>query len=155
MTTARKSALTTNANGREKVKGEGRGKGGKPVPRLVQPEGGPTRDAGTGISRERPPVVKSAFTFVNLRSQTWWEFAEGVKRGRWCILNPTKEMIRDLTAPRYQYLSALKIKVDSTDDIKELTGHSPDAGTAIVQAAFEWPKAPVVRSMSSPPMWTG
>ena len=45
--------------------------GGKAVTRLVQPEGGPTRNAATGISRERPPVVKSMFTFFNLRSQAW------------------------------------------------------------------------------------
>lgn len=115
--------------------------GGRPFVRMIQPKSEPVsaRDRARGIVRPKPKPVLSAFTFQDLRSQAWYEFADGVKNGEWCILNPTKEMIRDFTAPRYEFKSEFKIKVSSRDEIIEMTGHSPDYGSAVIMGAFKWP----------------
>lgn len=116
--------------------------GAAAVPRFIQPISEPVsmRDRARGITRPQPKLVASAFTFENLRAQAWYEFAEGVKNGKYCILNPSKEMIRDLTAPRYDFRSEFKVKVSSRDEIIDMTGHSPDVGTAIIMGTFEFPK---------------
>lgn len=101
------------------------------TPRVIDPK--------TGYYAPKPPVVASGYQFSNIRSQAWWEFAQDVKTGKYCIRNPSKLMIRDLTAPRYRFETERKIRVDTTDEIKERIGHSPDTGTAIVMAAFEFP----------------
>lgn len=122
--------------------------GGKVIARTIQPISAPDSpaDLARGIHRATPAPIASAFTFRNLRAQAWYEFGMGVREGKWCIINPTKEMIRDLTAPRYDYKGDFMITVDDTDTIKEMTGHSPDVGTAIVMGALDWPRAALVMS---------
>lgn len=130
--------------------------GAKQVPRLVQPQGGATRSAITGQALAQPRAVLSQYIFKNLRGQAWYEFAEAVRRGEYVIVNPTREMIRDLTAPRFKYgTNEREILVDSTDAIKDSTGHSPDVGTAIVMGAFEWPRAAVVKAAPTGGGWQG
>ncbi|MEO7102859.1 MAG: hypothetical protein ABI119_05935 [Gemmatimonadaceae bacterium] len=129
--------------------------GARFFPRLVQPHGGAVRDVATGITRSAPRPVSSGYIFRNLRGQAWWEFADRVKRGEVVILNPTKELIRDLTAPRFKYMTEREIIVDSTDDIKEATGHSPDVGTAAVMGDFTWPRAARVLGAGTTGSYTG
>jgi hypothetical protein len=124
-------------------------------PRIVQPQGGREIDKATGYYRDKPPIVTSGYRFKNVRSQAWWEFADGVKQKQWCIINPPKELIRDLTAARYKFVSEREIYVDNTDEIKERTGHSPDYGTAVIQAAFDFPKRAVIRSAGTTGAYIG
>jgi hypothetical protein len=115
----------------------------------------PTPPSAPAAAQFNSPVL-SMYAFQNLRAQAWYEFAEHVKRGNICIVNPTKEMVRDLTAPRWRLSpTELKIEVDDRETIIEATGHSPDAGTAIVQAAFDYPPEPVVRSAGTRSAFTG
>lgn len=122
--------------------------GAKAIARTIQPMSAVENpaDLARGIHRAIPAPVASAFTFRNLRAQAWYEFAMDVRAGKWCILNPTKEMIRDLTAPRYDFKSEFMIEVSSREHIQEMTGHSPDVGSAMVMGALNWPRAAQVLS---------
>jgi hypothetical protein len=125
------------------------------VKRTLRPKGPPVRNKATGVVSEQAPVLSTA-AFNNLRSQAWYEFAQKVRKEELVIINPTKELIRDLTAPRYDFSHGeLKIVVDDRETIIERTGHSPDVGTAAIQAAFDFPPPPVVRSAGTMTRFTG
>lgn len=127
------------------------------VKRTVRPPGmKPPNPAQPKTPAVQAEPVLSMYAFQNVRGQAWYEFAEKVKRGHICILNPTKEMVRDLTAPRWNLSpTELKIVVDDRETIIEHTGHSPDVGTACVQAAFDYPPEPVVKGSGTMTAFTG
>ena len=74
--------------------------------------------------------------FFNRRSEAWWTLRE--------ILDPSASpdvclpddemLLGDLSTPKWEVRSGGKILVESTDDIRERIGRSPDHGTAVVQA---------------------
>jgi hypothetical protein len=124
--------------------------GAKPVMRFVSQPGATVRDPVTKKLTVQTTSVSSPYKFKDLRGQAWWEFADQVKAGEWCIVNPTKELVRDLTAVRFAFPENEKhIIISSTDDIKKVTHHSPDVGTGAVMAAFKWPVDSRQRSTGS------
>jgi len=74
--------------------------------------------------------------FYNRRSEAWWtlrELLDPSANPDMCL--PDNEMLLgDLSTPKWEVRSGGKILVESTDDIRERTGRSPDHGTAVVQA---------------------
>jgi hypothetical protein len=74
--------------------------------------------------------------FFNRRSEAYWTLREMLDpSGDPDICLPDNEMLLgDLSTPKWEVRSGGKILVESTDDIRERTGRSPDHGTAVVQA---------------------
>lgn len=102
-------------------------------------------DALESIGVEAVPVnVASAarekdktgnFGFINLRAQLYWKFREALDpaSGIDIALPPDRELLADLTAPRYSR-SARGIQVESKEDIARRLGRSTDCGDAVVIA---------------------
>lgn len=74
--------------------------------------------------------------FFNRRSEAWWHLREALDPSASPdICLPDDEMLLgDLSTPKWEVRSGGKILVESTDDIRERIGRSPDDGTAVVQA---------------------
>jgi hypothetical protein len=74
--------------------------------------------------------------FYNRRAEAYWTLREMLDpSGSPDICLPDNEMLLgDLSTPKWEVRSGGKILVESTDDIRERTGRSPDHGTAVVQA---------------------
>ena len=74
--------------------------------------------------------------FYNRRAEAYWTLREMLDpSGNPDICLPDNEMLLgDLSTPKWEVRSGGKILVESTDDIRERTGRSPDHGTAVVQA---------------------
>jgi hypothetical protein len=74
--------------------------------------------------------------FFNRRSEAYWTLREMLDPSASPdICLPDNEMLLgDLSTPKWEVRSGGKILVESTDDIRERTGRSPDHGTAVVQA---------------------
>lgn len=80
---------------------------------------------------------ESLYSFNNLRSQMWWEYREGLRKGEICFDVDDPRLFEDLTAPRYSVSGDKVLKVESKDEIKKRIGRSTDAGDAAVYAHFE------------------
>jgi hypothetical protein len=74
--------------------------------------------------------------FYNRRSEAWWTLREALdpSAGPDICLPDNEMLLGDLSTPKWEVRSGGKILVESTDDIRERTGRSPDHGTAVVQA---------------------
>ena len=77
--------------------------------------------------------------FLNLRSQMWWALRERVKKGEFFIDMPiesdqAQQLIKDLTAPKYEIVRDKQIKAESKANIRNRLGRSPDTGDAVVYA---------------------
>jgi hypothetical protein len=77
--------------------------------------------------------------FNNLRSQMWWALRERIKRGDFCIDMPinselAQQIIKDLTATKYEIVRDKQIKAESKSNIRNRLGRSPDTGDAVVYA---------------------
>lgn len=75
------------------------------------------------------------FGFANKRAELYWKLRELLDPGYGATLAlpPHREVLRDLTAPRWK-LTLQGILLESKDDIKKRIGCSPDFGDAIVMA---------------------
>lgn len=74
------------------------------------------------------------FGFRNKRAEWYWRLREALdpKHGDNIALPPDKELLADLTAPRWKITPGNDIQVESKDDIKKRIGRSPDCGDAVV-----------------------
>ena len=71
---------------------------------------------------------------LNVRAAAWWGLRERLEPPSDIMLLPDDELTGDLTAPRYEYTSSGRLKVESKSDIRKRLGLSPDVGDAIVLA---------------------
>lgn len=113
--------------------------GGRPMRRVIG-----FREQGGVLLKQR-----SFYKFADLWSQAWWEFKEKLERGEVAIRAQHQMLVRDLTAARYTITNKV-IKVDSSDDIKERIGRSPDVGVAVVLAFFDFPQRDATRRFAAP-----
>jgi len=81
-----------------------------------------------------------------LRAAAWWGMRERLHPPSDVMLPPDDELIGDLTAPKYAYTSAGKLKVEPKDKVKARLGRSPDVGDAVVLAFWEEPNKPQKRA---------
>jgi hypothetical protein len=85
--------------------------------------------------------------FADMRSAAWWHLRECLnpEYGSTVAIPPDEQipglttdvnasLTGDLLAPRYDYISGGRIKVESKDDIKKRIGRSTDCGDTVVQA---------------------
>lgn len=84
--------------------------------------------------------------FVNMRAQWWWQLREAldpnVPEDEALAIPPDRQLLADLTAPRYT-MRLNGIQVESKEDIAKRIGRSPDRGESLVYA-FGEPKRPLV-----------
>ncbi len=73
--------------------------------------------------------------FINRRAEWWWGLREALdpERGEGLALPPDRELLADLTAPRWR-LGSRGIQVESKDEIRARLGRSPDKGDSLVYA---------------------
>jgi hypothetical protein len=73
--------------------------------------------------------------FFNKRAEWWWKFREALdpETGDELAIPPVRELLADLTAPRWENTTR-GIKIELKDDIKERIGRSPDLGDSMVYA---------------------
>jgi len=102
--------------------------GARPVRRIVG-----FRQAGGILLKQR-----SFYKFADLWSQAWWEFKEKLEKKEIAIRAKHPSLVKDLTAPRYT-ITNKTIKVESSDDIRDRIGRSPDVGVAVVLSFFDFP----------------
>lgn len=76
--------------------------------------------------------------FTNVRAAAWWRLRELLDPayGSGLALPPDDALTGDLTAPHWRVASTGRIQIESKDDIRKRIGRSPDAGDAVVQAAW-------------------
>lgn len=92
----------------------------------------------------------NSFGFSNLRSELWWRLREMLdpETGDNVALPPDPKLLRDLTAPYYEYRTG-KIYVSSREEIIKATGSSPDYGSALMLAAMSIPKQSTIRDTAA------
>lgn len=73
--------------------------------------------------------------FANKRAEWWWLFREALDplTGDDLALPPDRELLADLTAPRW-FVKTRGIQVEDKDDLMERIGRSPDRGDSCVLA---------------------
>lgn len=95
-------------------------------------------DFGAGTSElDRAGVLR----FANVRAYAYWSFREALdpEKGDGIMLPPDAELRADLCAPKWK-MRTNGILVEPKEDIIERIGRSPDAGDAVVLAAFRTPR---------------
>lgn len=79
--------------------------------------------------------------FINKRAEWYWVLREALDplTGQELSIPPDRELLADLTAPRWK-LTSRGIQIESKEDIKKRIGRSPDKGDSLVYAfAIEVP----------------
>jgi hypothetical protein len=73
--------------------------------------------------------------FVNARAEWWWKLREALDPdwGEGLALPPDRELLADLTAPRWSLVSR-GIQIEGKDEIRARIGRSPDKGDSLVYA---------------------
>jgi hypothetical protein len=72
--------------------------------------------------------------YFNLRAEMWFNAMEWLKTGK----IPNDELLlRDLTAPRYEYTSKGQYKLEPKEKTKKRLGYSPDRGDGFVLAVHK------------------
>ncbi len=73
--------------------------------------------------------------FYNKRAEWWWRLREYLdpESGMDIALPPDRELLADLTAPRWE-LTPRGIKIELKDEIKKRIGRSPDKGDSLAYA---------------------
>lgn len=97
---------------------------------------------GVNMSEAATSMDKSGrLRFANLRSQLWWKMREALDpaNNTGICLPPCKELLADLTAPKWS-LRGAAIQVESREDIIKRIGRSPDRGTAYILALIDSPR---------------
>jgi len=92
--------------------------------------------------------------FFNLRSALWWMLREALdpSSDSPLALPPDDELIGDLTAPKFSYTSAGKIRVEGKDEIRARIGRSTNGGDALMLALYNGIAATASVS-SMPKVW--
>lgn len=82
-------------------------------------------------------------SFFNNRAEWWWKLREALdpETGDEIALPPDRELLADLTAPRWS-LTVRGIQIEKKDDIKKRIGRSPDKGDSLVYALAR-PSSPI------------
>ncbi|WP_197737296.1 terminase large subunit domain-containing protein [Aquicella siphonis] len=75
------------------------------------------------------------FGFYNKRAEWWWRLREALdpENGEELALPPSRELLSDLTAPRWQ-MSLRGVQIEKKEDIIKRIGRSPDLGDSLVYA---------------------
>lgn len=75
--------------------------------------------------------------FVNKRAEVWWKFREALdpKSGEDIALPPDRELLADLSAPRWKLMSN-GIQIESKEQIIKRLKRSPDCGDSVVLAHY-------------------
>ena len=97
---------------------------------------------GVNVAEKSHATDKSKrLTFMNLRSELWWKMRELLdpEANTGIALPPTRQLLLDLTAPKWS-ISGKTIKVESREDVIKRLGRSPDHASAIIMAAMQTPK---------------
>lgn len=86
--------------------------------------------------------------FINVRTEAYWRFREALdpytREGSPIMLPPDRELLADLTAPRYITKSGprgMTIQLESKVDLVKRMKRSPDKGDAVVMAWWAGEKA--------------
>lgn len=92
------------------------------------------------MARDRAKVLG----FVNKRAEWWWGMRELLDPANHedVALPPDRELLADLTAPRWE-ATLRGIQVEAKDDIKKRIGRSPDKGDSCVYAFARAPAMPL------------
>lgn len=74
--------------------------------------------------------------FRNVRAECWWLFREALDpvKGDGLMLPPDRELLADLTAPRWK-MTASGVLIESKEELEKRLGRSPDVGDSVVYAA--------------------
>ena len=73
--------------------------------------------------------------FLNKRAESWWSLREALREGNLTITAPDADGLKyQLTAPKYQYDSKGRIKLESKDDMKKRGVKSPDRADALAMS---------------------
>ncbi|HEV2678171.1 MAG TPA: terminase [Aliidongia sp.] len=91
----------------------------------------PLNGAAGSAARDR----SGQLGFANARAEWWWRLREALDpvAGEGLALPPDRELLADLTAPRWR-LSGAGILVERKDEIIARIGRSPDKGDSLVYA---------------------
>lgn len=85
--------------------------------------------------------------YVNQRAEAWAAFARAVEK-REIILEIDDETVEQLVAPRQEYDTKGRLKVESKEDMAKRGVHSPDRADALVMALWQ-------RHKGTMGVWTG
>ncbi len=97
--------------------------------------------------RVRPFIASAATTardntgtqkFFNVRAQAWWWLRERLDPARnpTLCLPPNDDLLRDLTAPRWEAAPGARIKIESKDEVRKRLTRSPDLADAVIAATW-------------------
>jgi hypothetical protein len=86
--------------------------------------------ASSPPEKEMSQEQKELGSFRNVRDYVWWGIRDWLKNCPDAALPPCEELERDLLAATYR-IEAGKIKILSSDKIREITRYSPDYGTSL------------------------
>ncbi len=91
--------------------------------------------AMNGSARSDATDKSGRLGFLNARAEWWWLLREALDPdvGEDLAIPPDRELLADLTAPRWQPCTK-GIQIESKDDIKSRIGRSPDKGESLVYA---------------------
>jgi hypothetical protein len=91
----------------------------------------PLSGAAASSARDR----SGQLGFANARAEWWWKLREALDpvAGDGLALPPDRELLADLTAPRWR-LAGTGIQVERKDEIIARIGRSPDKGDSLVYA---------------------
>lgn len=97
---------------------------------------------GVTASARSPGLDKNGVLgFANMRSEMWWRMREALDpaANTGIALPPHPLLLADLCAMRWEPRTG-KIHAEETDEIKKVTGRSPDYGTAYCLALMRTPR---------------
>lgn len=100
----------------------------------------PLNSASGSTARDRAGQL----TFANKRAEWWWLMREMLdpQHGEEIALPPDRELLADLTAPRWKFTSR-GVVIESKDEVRTRIGRSPDKGDSAVYAFARPPMPPV------------
>ncbi len=81
---------------------------------------------------------RSFYHFKNLWSQAAWEAREKFRRGEVCLIAKNPNLMRHLSAFRYE-ITNREISVWTSEKVREELGFSPDVGVGVILSLFEFP----------------
>lgn len=91
------------------------------------------------VSRASKAVDETGqFRFLNLRAELWWRLRERLNPNNpnRILLPPNQRLRAEITSPRFERTPNDKIKIESTDSIREKIGRSPDLANALLLAMY-------------------
>lgn len=98
-----------------------------------------------GVKESNQRTADGQLRFFNVRTQAYWRFREALDPsqagGSDIFLPDDRELLADLTAPKYEVAPGGVIKLESKEKLVKRIGRSPDKGDAVVMAWFAGAKA--------------